>query len=87
MLAFQLVSIVLLVVSAALMFGPQLIIYGCRGASAMVRDEQAQFVAGCLVAAFLFVLLAPHIGTFAPSGGLAMTLIIADLGPVTYSLL
>ena len=86
MLAFQLVSVLFLLLSAAFLFGPQIAVYGPRAASDMIRNEQAQFAGGCLVSAFLIVILAPHLGTAFSSGGSAVTLVMADLFTMRFSL-
>lgn len=87
MLAYQLVAIALLLVSAAFMYGPQLIVYGPKAFPALVANGQAQFVGGCLVSALVIVLLAPHLGSAFSSGGGAITLVMVDLFTLDYSLI
>ena len=86
MLAVQLVAVFFLLLSAAFLFGPQIAVYGPRAASEMMRNEQAQFAGGCLASALIVVLLAPQLGTAFSSGGSAVTLVMADLFTMRFSL-
>ncbi|MEQ9314226.1 MAG: hypothetical protein RLN72_00150 [Henriciella sp.] len=51
-----LVAAGLLILSAALFFGPQLVAYGADGARQLIRRPQAQFVAMFLISAICVVL-------------------------------
>ena len=84
MLALQLVALTLLGLSAALMFGPQIAVYGPQAARDMVRDGQAQFVGGCLISAILMVITAPHLGGAVSSGGGAITLVMVDVFTMSF---
>ena len=86
MLAAQLVAVFFLLLSAAFLFGPQIAVYGPRAASDMMRNEQAQFAGGCLASALIVVALAPFLGTAFSSGGSAVTLVMADLFTMSFSL-
>lgn len=46
----------LLLLSAAFLFGPQLVAYGSAGARDLVRRPQAQFAAMTLMTAFMVIL-------------------------------
>lgn len=86
MVALQLVAVVFLILSAAFMYGPQLALYGPRALTDLSRNGQAQFVGGCLASALTLVILAPGLGSAFSSGGSAVTLVMADLFTLTYSL-
>jgi hypothetical protein len=79
MLALQLTAIFFVLLSAAFMFGPQLVIYGPRGVQQLVRDEQARFVGGCLTSALVLAVMAPYFADAVSSGGGAITLVMAEL--------
>jgi len=79
MLALQITAIFFVLLSAALMFGPQLVVYGPRGAQQLARDEQARFVGGCLVSALALAVTAPHFAGALSSGGGTITLAMAEL--------
>lgn len=79
MLALQLIALLLLMVSAVLFFGPQLVVYGPRVARDMLRNRQVQFVGGCWLSLALFVLVAPTASSALYSGGGAMSLVMLDI--------
>ncbi len=86
MLAFQLVAVFFLLLSAAFMYGPQLVVFGPRAVPELLQNGQAQFVGGCLVSVMLTVLLIPHLGGAFSSGGSAITLVMADVFMMSFSL-
>ncbi len=79
MLALQVTSILFLGLATALMFGPQLAVYGPRALPQLVRNDQARFVGGCLTSALVFALTAPYFGAALSSGGGAISIVMADL--------
>jgi len=79
MLALQVTAIFFVLLSATLMFGPQMVIYGPRGLQQLARDEQARFVGGCLVSALALAIMAPYFAGAVSFGGGAMTLVMAEL--------
>lgn len=86
MVALQLVAVAFLVLSAAFLYGPQLAIYGPRAVTDLARNDQAQFVGGCLATAFTLVIFAPGLAGAFSSGGTAMTLVMADIFTLSFSL-
>lgn len=79
MLALQVTSILFLVLAAALMFGPQLAVYGPRALPQLARNDQARFVGGCLTSAMVFAITAPYFGAALSSGSGAMSIVMVDL--------
>ena len=79
MLALQVTAIFFVLLSAAFMFGPQLVVYGPRAAQQLARDEQARFVGGCLVSALALAFIAPYFASAVSSGGGTITLVMAEL--------
>ncbi len=79
MLALQITAIFFVLLSAALMFGPQLVVYGPRGVQQLARDEQARFVGGCLASALALAVMAPYFADALASGGGTITLAMAEL--------
>ena len=77
MLALQLIAIVLILLSAALMFGPQLVVYGPHGARALAQDSVARFAGGCLSSALVVAAFGPQIGAGVLAGSEAITLTTA----------
>ena len=69
----------LLALSAALFFGPQLVIYGPQGLRAAVRRPEAQLVGGCLASAFALLLFAPHAASALISGGQTVQVVATTL--------
>lgn len=86
MLALQLLAVFFLLLAAAFMYGPQLALYGPRAAQDLAKNSQAQFVGGCLVSALIMVGLAPNLSEAFSSGGTAVTLVVADIFLMSYSL-
>ncbi|MEO0606759.1 MAG: hypothetical protein AAFY82_00900 [Pseudomonadota bacterium] len=86
MLALQLLAAFFLLLAAAFMYGPQLALYGPRAAQELVKNGPAQFVGGCLISGLIVVWLAPHLGLAFSSGGTAITLVMADIFLMHYSL-
>ena len=85
MLALQVTAIVFILLSAALMFGPQLVVYGPRALPQLARDEQARFVGGCLTSILVLALMSPYVTTAFSSGGDALTLVMAELVTMQFS--
>lgn len=85
MLALQVTAIFFVLLSATLMFGPQLVVYGPRALPQLARSEQARFVGGCLTSALVLAVMAPYFGSALSSGSGAMTLIVADLVTLQFS--
>ncbi len=86
MLALQVTAIFFVLLSAAFMFGPQLVIYGPRTLPQLARNEQARFVGGCLTSALVLVVIAPYFSSAVSSGGGAITLVMADLVTMQFGL-
>ena len=86
MLALQLLAVFFLLLAAAFMYGPQLVLYGPRAAEDLVKNGQAQFVGGCLISALIVAFLAPNLGSAFSSGGTAVTLVMADIFLMNYSI-
>ncbi|MEL6860674.1 MAG: hypothetical protein AAGL11_02465 [Pseudomonadota bacterium] len=86
MLALQLVAFFFLLLSAAFMYGPQLVVFGPRALPELMQNGQAQFVGGCLASAVLTVFLLPYLGGAFSSGGSAVTLVMADIFTMSFSL-
>ncbi len=84
MLALQLTAIFFVLLSAGLMFGPQLAIYGPRAMTQLVRDDQARFVGGCLTTALVLIVVAPHFGYALSSGASTITLAMTDLSTMNF---
>ncbi|WP_084396334.1 hypothetical protein [Henriciella aquimarina] len=59
----------LLVLSAALFFGPQLAVYGMDGLRDALKRPEAQLIAGTLVSILALLLFAPLTGSALISGG------------------
>lgn len=87
MLALQCVAIAFLALSAALMFGPQLVVYGPKALRDMVQDGQVQFVGGCLVSGGAAIILMPHFGDAFSSGRDVMTLVVVDIFTMQFQVL
>ena len=86
MLALQLLAIAFLVLSAAFMFGPALVLYGPRTMPTLMRDGQARFFCGFLVSAALLTMILPGFGSAVTSGGSAMTLVMADVFTMRFNI-
>ncbi len=86
MLTLQVISVILLFVSAACFFGPQLVIYGPRAVPLLLKQGQARFIGGFLVSAAILSLVAPHLGSAMLSGGEAITLVALDLINMSFGL-
>ena len=84
MLALQLTAVFFVLLSATLMFGPQLLIYGPRALPQLAQSEQARFVGGCLTTALVMAVLAPYFGDALTSGGSAITLVMADVVTMSF---
>lgn len=85
MLALQVTAIVFILLSAALMFGPQLAVYGPRALPRLAQDEQARFVGGCLTSVLVLAVMAPYLTAGFSSGGDALTLVMAELVTMQFS--
>lgn len=86
MLALQIAAIVFLVLSAACLFGPQLVVYGPRAIPTLVRQPQARFVGGLLTSAAALALTAPYFGSAVSAGGQNMTLVMLDVFTMNFGL-
>ncbi len=86
MLALQIIAAILLFLSAALFFGPQLVIYGPRAFPNLVHQPQARFIGGFLTTATVFVLTAPHMGSALITGSEAVTFAARELVNLSFSL-
>lgn len=84
MLVLQVTAVFFVLLSATLMFGPQLVIYGPRALPQLAQSEQARFVGGCLTTALVLALLAPYFGDAVSSGGSAITLVMADVATMSF---
>ena len=78
MLALQLTAIVLILVSAALMFGPQLVIYGPRIAPTLAQDGSARLVGGGLTAALIMAIFGTQLAGDPASGGEVIRIVMTD---------
>jgi len=85
MLTLQLTAIFFVLLSAAFMFGPQLVVYGPRALPQLAGNDQARFVGGCLTSGLVLTIMAPYFGGAVSSGGTAMTLVMADLLTMSFS--
>ncbi len=85
MLALQVTAIVFILLSGALMFGPQLAVYGPRALPRLAQDEQARFVGGCLTSVLVLAVMAPYFAVAFNSGGDALTLVMAELVTMQFS--
>lgn len=85
MLALQLLALGFLMLSAAFLFGPPLLIYGPKAASDMASEGQMQFVGGCFASLVVMVFAAPHIGEAFQTGGGVITLVMVDLFTMSFS--
>lgn len=85
MLALQVTAIAFILLSAALMFGPQLVVYGPRTLPRLARDEQARFVGGCLTSVLVLAVMTPYLAEAFGSGGSAITLVMAELTTMQFS--
>ncbi len=86
MLTFQVIAAVLLFLSAACFFGPQLVIYGPRAVPLLLKQAQARFIGGFLVSAAILSIIAPHFGGALLSGGEVITLVALDLINMSFGL-
>lgn len=86
MLTLQLIAFVLLGLSALLLFGPQLIIYGPKMARQLTTNGQAQFVGGCWATVFILCAMAPQIGAAMTSGTSAMSMVVVDIFTMQFGL-
>lgn len=86
MIVLQIIAAIMLFLSAALFFGPQLVIYGPRAFPALVRQPQARFIGGFLATATAFVLAAPHMGAALSSGGEAVIYAARELVTLSFGL-
>lgn len=85
MLTLQIIALVFLGLSAAFLFGPQLVIYGPKALRNMAREGQVQFVGGCVTSLVILVFAAPFIGSAFQSGGGAVTLVVIDIFTMQFS--
>lgn len=85
MLALQITAIVFILLSAGLMFGPQLAVYGPKALPQLARDEQARFVGGCLTSVLILAVMTPYFAQAFSSGGDAITLVMAELVTMQFS--
>ena len=74
-----LIAAALLVLSAALFFGPQLVIYGPAGLRDAARRPEAQFVGGCILSALALLFFAPLAGSALISGGETVQVVVTNL--------
>ncbi|MBR9833765.1 MAG: hypothetical protein GYB42_00910 [Alphaproteobacteria bacterium] len=72
MIVLQLLAAVFLFLSAALFFGPQLVIYGPQALPGLFRQRQARFVGGFLATVCVFAVTAPHFADAVIGGGVHM---------------
>ncbi|MEL6858210.1 MAG: hypothetical protein AAFO74_07475 [Pseudomonadota bacterium] len=86
MLTLQIIAFVLLGLSALLLFGPQLVIYGPKMARQMSTTGQVQFVGGCWVSVLALSVMAPQIGAAMSSGSSAMSLVVIDIFTMQFGL-
>lgn len=69
MIVLQLLAAIFLFLSAALFFGPQLVIYGPHVLPDMFKQHQARFVGGFLATVCVFAVTAPHFANAVIGGG------------------
>lgn len=86
MFTLQVIAAILLFLSAACFFGPQLVIYGPRAVPLMLKQGQARFIGAFLASAAILSIIAPHFGSAVLSGGEAITLVALDLVNMSFGL-
>lgn len=84
MFALQVLAAVMLFLSAACFFGPQLVIYGPRAFPSMLKQPQAKFVGGFLVTACVFAVSAPYFGGAMLQGGQRMSMVALDMMSMSF---
>ena len=85
MLALQVLAAILLVLSAACFFGPQLVIYGPRSFPAVFKQRQARIVGGILATACVFAVAAPHFASSVVQGGNQMSPAMLNMTALSFS--
>ncbi|MDJ0920244.1 MAG: hypothetical protein QNI84_03890 [Henriciella sp.] len=86
MLALQILAASLLALSAALIFMPQIVIYGPRALPMLAGNGQARFIGGFFVTALALTVSAPHLGSAAAFGGETVLLVAIDTFTLTFGL-
>ena len=87
MLALQIAAIVFIALSAAFLFGPQLVFYGPPALPRLVRQPQVRFLGGFLVTACALTLMAPYFGAAVSSGSENISLVMIDLFTMSFGLI
>ena len=87
MLALQILAALFLFLSAALFFGPQLVIYGPRAVRPLMRNGQAKFVGGVLVSACAVLVTAPYMAPVVVKGGEAITMAALEIFTMQFGLI
>lgn len=85
MLVYQLIAAAFLCASAALMFGPQLVIYGPRAVPALVKTPQARFVGGAIATMAVLALTGPQLLLAMFEGGQTVTMIALRFAGVSFA--
>lgn len=84
MLALQILAFVFLCLSAMLLFGPQLVVYGPKAFPNMLKNQQVRYVGGFLTSAAVMLICAPHLGSAMLTGGEHITLVAVDLVTMSF---
>lgn len=87
MLALQIIAFALLVLSALLFVGPQIVAYGPRAIPAMMRQPEARFVGGCFASLIVMALIAPGFGAALMTGGETLQMVALELSGLSFGLI
>ena len=85
MLALQIIAAIFMFLSAALFFGPQLVVYGPRAFPALAKQPQARFVGGMLATVLVAVLTGPYWIGAMHEGGRTMTVIALEVAALSFA--
>ena len=86
MLALQIIAVVLLLLSALLLFGPQLVAYGPRALPNMARSPEARFISVSFASLIVLALVFPTFMTAMISGGQSVYAVTAEMVTMDFGL-
>ncbi len=86
MLALQIIAAIFLFLSAALFFGPQLVIYGPRALPSLMKNPQARLAGGVFGSVAVMVALTPYMASALMQGGETVTAMALDIMTITFGL-
>lgn len=78
MLALQILSIALILVSALCFFGPQIALYGWRGVADLTQDTSAKAVASVLLLVAVVSVVSPYSTSGISQNGISAELMLND---------